>query len=555
MRSKKILLRILKILLISTGVLIIGLAIYLSIVAIDHPPLITGKTTTSGERRKLDTYTYTLGKNWIRKNRYGVWEMFVSGDAYERGLINGKLSKELIYEQEKAFTDQIRQMVPSSFYRHFLRYFIAWFNRDLSQHISQEYKEEIFGVSQSASAEFEYIGSSYQRLMNYHAAHDIGHALQNMALVGCSSFSTWAEKSEDGKLILGRNFDFYVGDRFAENKIVYFCEPREGNKFMMITWGGLIGVVSGMNTAGLTVTLNAAKSDMPSGSATPVSLLAREILQYASDIQGALEIAGKRKTFVSESFMIGSAQDKKTVVIEKTPQALDVYEEKGSSIVCTNHYQSPDLFHEKQNLIQMSRSSSVYREERIRQLLAERDKNNVQSTAMILRDKAGLGGAFIGYGNEKSINQLICHHSVIFKPEEQLVWVSTSPWQLGEYIAYDLNKIFSMEGLKDNRELIEEDLTIAPDSFLLSEDFRKFMEFRKLKQMVDVGSDVDAAQLVRLNPAYYHASVLAGDIEFRKKNADLAIGYYMDALGKEIANKHEEDYIRSQIDKCRKMMR
>jgi hypothetical protein len=536
------------------GILVIGLAIYLSVVAIDHPPEITGNHITTGERRLQDTNFYTLGKNWIRKNRYGVWEMFVSGDAYERGVINGKLSKELIYQQEKAFTDQIMQMVPSSFYRHFLRYFIAWFNRDLDEHISQEYKEEIFGVSQSASGEFEYIGSPYQRLMNYHAAHDIGHALQNMALVGCSSFSTWDDKSEDGKLILGRNFDFYVGDRFAENKIVYFCEPKEGNKFMMVTWGGLIGVVSGMNTAGLTITLNSAKSDMPSGSATPVSLLAREILQYASDIEEAVEIAGKRKTFVSESFMIGSARDKKTVVIEKTPHALDVYEEKGGSIVCTNHYQSPELFHEKQNLVQMSRSSSVYREERIRQLLKETDKNNVQRTALILRDKSGLDGAFIGYGNEKSINQLICHHSIIFMPEDQLVWVSTSPWQLGEYIAYDLNKIFSMDGLKDNRELIEEDLTIAPDSFLLTEDFNNFMKFRKMKQMLDEGMEVDAAELVRLNPAYYHASVMAGDIEFRKKNADLAIGYYMDALGKEIANKHEEDYIRSQIDKCRKMM-
>ena len=71
----------------------------------------------------------------------------------------------------------------------FLKYFIAWFNRDLDKNVTEEYKLEIFGESQSASPEFDYIGSPYQRLMNYHAAHDIGHALQNMALVGCSSFA------------------------------------------------------------------------------------------------------------------------------------------------------------------------------------------------------------------------------------------------------------------------------------------------------------------------------------------------------------------------------
>src|SRR4029077_3444102 len=134
-------------------------------------------------------------------------------------------------------------------------------------------------------------------------------------LVGCTSFGTWNDRSADGTMIIGRNFDFYVGDKFAENKIVAFVNPAEGYKFMSVTWAGFIGVVSGMNEKGLTVTINAAKSKVPSGSATPVSIVAREILQYARNIDEALDIARKREMFVSESFLIGSAADHKAVLI------------------------------------------------------------------------------------------------------------------------------------------------------------------------------------------------------------------------------------------------
>jgi len=301
--------------------LLLILFIYLTIVSHVNPPKPSDVSSLQSKRQEPSPGFYTLKNNWFRKSNSGLYEMYVEGNPFERGVVNGKLSRELVVKQEDYFNDQINKMIPSKFYLHFLKYFVGWFNRNLDKNVTEEYKEEIYGISNSASDKYGYIGTNYQRILNYHAAHDIGHALQSLALVGCTSFGTWGEKSQDSTMIIGRNFDFYVGDQFAKNKIVSFVNPSQGYKFMSVTWGGFIGVVSGMNEKGLTVTINAAKSNIPSGSATPVSLVAREILQYAKNISEAIEIAKKRKMFVSESFLIGSAEDSKAAIIEKTPDS------------------------------------------------------------------------------------------------------------------------------------------------------------------------------------------------------------------------------------------
>lgn len=528
------------------GLLII-LAIYLAIVAIDHPPKPNDKTSLQLQRKEPSPGFYTVKNNWFRKSNSGLYELYVEGDAFERGAINGKLTKELVQRQEDRFNEQIIKMVPSAFYRHFLRYFIGWFNRNLDENVSEEYKQEIFGVSHAASEKYNYIGSNYQRLLNYHAAHDIGHALQSMALVGCTSFGTWG--SVDSAMIIGRNFDFYVGDKFAEDKIVAFFSPSKGYKYMTVTWGGFIGAVSGMNDKGLTVTINAAKTSVPLGSATPVSLVAREILQYARNIEEALQIAKKRKMFVSESFLVGSAADNKAVVIEKTPDDLDVYDPHTNYIVCANHFQSKRLSLTKPNVEQVNESASIYRYKRVMQLI-DTNNNTVQKTVTLLRDRYGLNNANIGMGNEKAINQLIAHHSIVFEPRKLLVWVSAAPWQLGKFVAYDLNKVFAMGGLKEDREIADSALTIPADSFLLTNDYKNFVRFWSYKQRLAEKKEVNVDSLIASNPEYYHTYVLAGDYLYRKGKYDIAKRYYQLALTKLIATKKEEDHIKKQIENC-----
>ncbi len=531
--------------------LIIG-AIYLVWVSKVDPPKIADTSSLQLQRTDHGNGFYTLKNSWFRHSKSGLYELYVEGEPFERGVINGKLTEELVMRQEDHFAEQIEKMIPSKFKRSFLKYLIGWFNRDLDKNVTEEYKEEIYGVSESASPAYKYLGSNYQRILNYHAAHDIGHAVQNLAMVGCTSFGTWGAMSQDSTMIIGRNFDFYVGDKFAEDKIVAFFNPAKGHKFMTVTWGGFTGAVSGMNDQGVSVTINAAKSSLPTGSATPVSLVTKEILQYAKNISEAIAIAKSRKMFVSESFLIASAADNKAVIIEKTPDDLDVYDPKKDLIICTNHFQSNTLGKTKMNIQQENESASSYRYKRMMQLLDANGKNTVQKTINILRDRKGLNNADIGMGNEKAINQLIAHHSIVFEPKKLLVWVSTSPWQLGEYVAYDLNKVFALKGIKENKEIADSSLTIAADTFLLTNDYKNFVAFRTMKQRIQDGKQINADSLVTSNPEFYNAYVLAGDYLYKQKKYKDALHYYQAALTKVIATKKEEDHIREQISKLNK---
>ncbi len=548
--------------------LIIGLIILVRTSRL-HPPKVDIEVADEFERETNHYGIYQIGNNWLRYNyKYdGMYEMYIEGSPFERGVIYGKLAKELVEKQEKYFVDQIQEIVPSKSYLNFLKYLIFIFNRNLDKHIPIEYLQEIYGVSLSASDDYKFIGSNYERILNYHAAHDIGHALNEYMKVGCTSVAVWGDESENGQLLIGRNFDFYVGDDFAKEKIVCFVKPEEGIPFGMVTWGGMIGAVSGMNKEGLTVTINAAKSDLPKSAATPISILAREILQYASTIDEAYAIAEKRKTFVSESLLIGSKNDGQTAIIEKSPKRMAKYEENDQDIICTNHYQGSLFQDDVKNEQFKEESSTVYRHQRVDELKNKYEALDFREMALILRDRNGLNDEALGMGNEFALNQLIAHHSIIFKPEENIFWVSSYPYQLGSFVAYDLDEVFN-----DSTNYFQDidSLLIPTDSFLFSDDYEKYGEYldeikwivsyterdRETDPLFETLEEVEmlnaTVKATEANPEHYLGHKLSGDLFMHRRQYELAKHYYEDALTKKGIPLWDKEEIASNLEMIKK---
>lgn len=538
--------KILKITLLILVLLLVSFAIWFYIIIQLEEPVIEESIINYEELIIIDDTTFKYQDAWLRKNSYGLWEMYISGNPEELGVKNGILAQNLIRIQEEAFVKQIKKMIPSESYLGFLKYMASFINHKLPKYIPDNYLREIKAISLFASNDFDFIGSNYARLLNYHAAHDIGHAMQNLHLVECTAFGVRNEYSSDSSLLLGRNFDFYVGDDFAKNKIIMFVNPDQGIPFASITWGGMIGVVSGMNQKGLTITLNSAKSEIPLFAKTPVSIIARDILQYASTIDEAYEIAKKRPSFVAESFMISSAIDQDMAVIEKTPDTTILYQNHLDYLILTNHFQSDILVNTKINQENLKENVTGYRYERVGELLKGKNNFDELDFARILRDTKGLSNQDIGLGNEGAVNQLIAHHSIIFKPEKNQLWISTSPYQLGEYLSYQLDSIFIAP---QKYIYLDEKFhkNIPSDTLFMASSYSDYVTFKSLVKKLDQHDSIDIKLLEISNPNYFYTYEKIGDYYMSINDDKRANSYYKRSLDLFVPNLHETNRIQNKI--------
>jgi hypothetical protein len=286
-------------------------------------------------------------------------------------------------------------------------------------------------------------------------------------------------------------------------------EPDNGIPFISLSWAGMKGVVSGMNRAGVSVTINGAPSKLPDDIGTPVAIVAREILQNAHNLDEALKIVRDAKVFVSTIWLIGSRADGKFVVVEKTPLAMNVREAEGDTIVCPNHFETPDLKDDPRNTNYMAGATSVSREARMQELLKENHGQiDAGEAVAFLRDRKLPGGAFLGDGHRSTLNAFIATHAVVMDLTAGIFWAASPPNQLGKCVAFDVNDF--------NHELPE--LTVPADDVLVSGEYdraRQARDFLKAGRRAlkdnDAPSGLDFAKKAEaLNPGFYENAMLEG---------------------------------------------
>ncbi|MHC4840808.1 MAG: C45 family autoproteolytic acyltransferase/hydrolase [Planctomycetota bacterium] len=427
---------------------IAGLSLYVKNYAIAKPP--AHELTASEEKlrntsvREFGQRQKQLGVNWYRQ-RDGLREMGLTGSDWERGYANAMLTQEILKEQEEVLRKLAREFLPNESSEWLVKNLIAVNNRRLPEFLTDRELLEIKGLADGSVNHYPDEFPLFHRIMNYHAAHDISHMLidnpliATRDLIGCTGFAVWGDKSADGNVLVARNFDWEAGAVFDEKKIVYYVWPESGHAYVHVAWAGMIGAVTGMNEHGLSVHINAARTDDTGFGiiGTPVSLLVKRILNECATIEEATKMLNETTVFVSDSYLIGNAKDGRAVVVEKSPSATSVRDGQ-NLILQSNHFVGEEFKSDAENSEQIDTATTAKRLTRLKELVEADAKITSSSCLKILRDKKVTGGIDVGNGNRNAIDASIATHSVVMDLTAGKMWVGAGPHTFGKYLVIDV---------------------------------------------------------------------------------------------------------------------
>ncbi len=108
--------------------------------SLNHKPQLVGYNNAIPVVKKQSNTLFSTGNNFLLKNKQNLWELYVEGDALERGLLTGSLTDSLLNKQQHIFFDKIKELLPSKFKQNVLRNFLKWYGRKLYLNIPDEYK-------------------------------------------------------------------------------------------------------------------------------------------------------------------------------------------------------------------------------------------------------------------------------------------------------------------------------------------------------------------------------------------------------------------------------
>ncbi|MFN0072026.1 MAG: C45 family autoproteolytic acyltransferase/hydrolase [Chloroflexota bacterium] len=275
------------------------------------------------------------------------------GSAYERGRQHGLALKESVRFFRDAFYRDLLYARSRMLGVSLNGIFITLAAR-MERFIPRELREEMLGVADGA-------GISYRDVLIINSFDDAIHGLSKLAPLmqwfqrargyfACSSFV----RLGDSGPIHGRNLDYMVADSavdpngvvtriLRENVIVFVHEPDQGYQFTSVAWPGYVGIVTGMNAAGLSLACHTSWTPGETVHGIPLPLLYRHVVQYSPSLANAEQRLRRARRTIGNNISLASSRDHTARAIELAPRQVASRAPHAGTLAVTNHFQDPTL--------------------------------------------------------------------------------------------------------------------------------------------------------------------------------------------------------------------
>jgi len=202
--------------------------------------------------------------------------------------------------------------------------------RTMESAIPQSFREEMHALSRAARV-------SYDDILLMNTVFDIKKSVQ------CSTMVAYGSATRNGQLLFARNLEFAPLDVAHHYGVVFVYHPKDGHEFVAVGYPGLVGVLSGMNDAGLAEAIMEVQGYGSTLKAAPYAMIFRQVLQECATTSEAITLLERTSHSTANNLMLADAYGNARVA-ELTPITIGLRRPDHHLLFATNHFRSPPLW-------------------------------------------------------------------------------------------------------------------------------------------------------------------------------------------------------------------
>ncbi len=240
--------------------------------------------------------------------------LILRGSAYHRGYEEGRLLKKEIHSGvDQIFSYFRKELKVPLINRLIIRRISGQAWKKMSPFVSYDEYRQIQGVADGAEI-------SLKQMLRIHALPELYPSL-------CSNGAYWGDATEGGRLVAIRNLDWNRKMGVQSMAAVKVFQNKSGPDTVNIGYGGFTGILSGMNSEGISVGQIGAESADETMKGVPMPFLLKRILEESSSLEDAAAVFKRSDLTRGYNYVIADAKTKKAMTVEATRNHLAFFQD------------------------------------------------------------------------------------------------------------------------------------------------------------------------------------------------------------------------------------